>query len=224
MAKKVISDFVWKLKTDRIWLIVFSWKPFTSVPLTFDYNFVKDYVDKISMDTINQNYGYLQWTDMWAWILLASTLFNEKDNREKVIVLLTDWKPDKDDVRYYEQVKNINISVRYSKFRNIKVHTIWIWEYWKTYIYLPNKKDVSFDDESEKNLQKIGSLTWGEYYRASDNDTFSKLFEKLNLLQKKEIEVEEILVFLPDYKPFVYGIILVFIMFLGYNFYFYLRN
>lgn len=220
MAKQVISDFVWKLKTDRIWLIVFSWKPFTSIPLTFDYTFVKDNVEKININTINQNYQYLQWTAIWDGLLYWANLFkNDSKDREKVIVLLTDWEAN----RWIEPIQ----AVRYMKDKNIKIHTVWIWGFEDTYVKIQNafwNQKIAIWWIDEKTLKSIASLTSGEYYRASDNDTFSKLFEKLNLLEKKDIEVEEYVVFLPYYKPFIYLLILFFTMFLWFNFYYYLKN
>jgi Ca-activated chloride channel family protein len=60
VAKQVISDFTSKLTTDRVGLVLFSGKPFTSVPLTFDYQFITDYVKEISIESINQDYTHLQ--------------------------------------------------------------------------------------------------------------------------------------------------------------------
>lgn len=44
VAKNVLSDFVTQLQSDRLGLVVFAGKPFTSVPLTFDYSFVSEIV------------------------------------------------------------------------------------------------------------------------------------------------------------------------------------
>jgi len=43
-AKNVLIDFVSTLESDRLGLVVFAGKPFTSVPLTFDYDFVSEIV------------------------------------------------------------------------------------------------------------------------------------------------------------------------------------
>ncbi len=41
-AKSMLNNFISNLKTDRVWLVIFAWKPFTSIPLTFDYNILKE--------------------------------------------------------------------------------------------------------------------------------------------------------------------------------------
>lgn len=232
MAKKVINDFIWKLQTDRVWMVVFSWKPFVWVPLTFDYKFIESYVSKLDMNTINQDYSHLQWTAIWDGILYWANLFeaptkswsdgetqNEQENREKVIVLLTDGEAN----RWIEPIT----AVRYTKDKNIKIHTVWIWGYEDTYVELNWpfwKERVEIWWVDEKILKSIASLTNWKYYRASDNKTFSELFENLNLLQKNEIKVNEFVSFTPYYSLFIYLLALFWFLFIAYYFYYFLKN
>lgn len=53
-AKQTIQDFIDELEADRVGLVVFAGKPFTSVPLTFDYAFVQDFLAELSVETIDQ--------------------------------------------------------------------------------------------------------------------------------------------------------------------------
>lgn len=219
VAKRVISNFTSKLKTDRVWLILFSWKPFTSVPLTFDYDFITNYVKNITIKTINQDYQHLQWTAIWDALLYWANLFDDKTDREKIIVLLTDGEANKG----IDPME----AIRYIKSKNIKVHTVWIWWNKDTFvtvknIYWTQKIGIWWIDE--ENLKTIANLTDWLYYRADSEKTFEKIFEKLNLLQKKEIEVNKIEIMTNYYKPFVYVIFAIFIIFIGFNFYYYLRD
>lgn len=218
VAKKVIADFTSKLTADRVWLIVFSGKPFVSVPLTFDYQFITNYVKNISMNTINQNYNHLQWTAIWDALLYGENLFWD-DEREKVIVLLTDGEAN----RGVDPI----LALRYVKEKWIKVHTVGIAGDKETFITIENGSEITkmaiwWIDESS--LQAIAELTGWEYYRARDNKTFELIFEKLNLLQKKDIEVEEIVWYQNLYFPLFIIIFSLIYTLLWYNFYFYLKD
>lgn len=219
VAKEVLSDFVGTLKTDRVGFILFSWKPFTSVPLTFDYDFVSKFISKLSIKTINQDYTHLQWTAIWDALLYGANLFEKDSKREKVIVLLTDGEANK-------WMRPID-AVRYIKEKNIKVHTVWIWGREDTYVkvkslYWEQKIAIGWIDEN--NLKAIASLTNGIYYRAENNKTFKQIFEKLNLLPKKEIEIDEYELQVPYYKPFSYVLFVVLSVFIFWNMYYYLRR
>jgi len=53
-AKSTIDMFLQKLESDRIGIILFAGKPFASVPLTFDYEAVRNILGEVSTDSINQ--------------------------------------------------------------------------------------------------------------------------------------------------------------------------
>lgn len=218
VAKEVIADFTSQLQTDRVGLILFSGKPFTGVPLTFDYDFITNFVKNISIQTINQDYHHLQGTAIWDGLLYGAHLFDDPE-REKVIVLLTDGEAN----RGIDPIE----AMRYIREKNIIVHTVWIaWDE-ETYVNFQNVygiQKIAIGGIDEENLQAIANLTGGKYFRARSNETFSKIFEELNLLEKKEIEIEKMLVFQPYYKPFVYVIFFLFTLFIGFNSYYFLRN
>ncbi len=219
VAKQVISDFTSKLTTDRVGLVLFSGKPFTSVPLTFDYSFISEYVKKISIESINQDYGHLQGTAIGDGLLYGANLFDEKSDRQKVIVLLTDGEAN----RGIDPIE----AIRYIKQKNIIVHTVWIWGQEETYVNFKNiygNQKLAIWWIDEENLQAIANMTGWEYYRADSKETFEAIFEKLNLLQKKEIQVDEYQFFAPYYKVFVYIIFLLLSIYLSMNTYYYLRK
>ena len=111
-AKKVINSFIKKLKTDRVWMVVFAWKPFTSIPLTFDYNILTETINRLSTKDIQSN-----WTAIWDAILMWETLFDKdkkEKNREKVMILLTDW-----DANVWVDPKVAALSAKEKKYKNL---------------------------------------------------------------------------------------------------------
>lgn len=219
VAKQVISDFTSKLTTDRVGLVLFSGKPFTSVPLTFDYQFITNYVQKLSIESINQDYQHLQWTAIWDGLLYGANLFDDQSERQKVIVLFTDWEAN----RWIDPIE----AIRYIKQKNIIVHTVGIGGQEETYVNFKNiygNQKLAIWWIDEENLQAIANMTGWEYYRADSKETFQNIFEKLDLLQKKEIQVDEYQFFVPYYKNFVLLIFILLVLYMSVNSYYYLRK
>jgi len=207
-AKIVISDFIKKQNTNRVWLIVFAWKPFSNIPLTFDYDILTETLEWISTDILNQNVNWLEWTAIWDALLLSKNIFINKDqvskdnkellNREKVIILLTDWDANK-------WVDPIIVS-KLLKEEKIKVYTIWIWskKWWQ--IEINNwffMQTVKIPPLKTKALKEIAKNTWWYFFRATDNNSIEEIFNKLEELEKNDIEIEIVKSFSQHYNFFL---------------------
>lgn len=215
LAKEVLYNFVSKVESDRVWLVVFAWKPFIASPLTFDYNFLKNYIKKINIETINQDYQHLQWTAIWDALLYSASLFWSDNDREKVIVLFTDWEAN----RWIDPID----AIRFVKEKNITVHTVWIAGDNETFVTIKNifwiqKIPIWWIDE--KNLKVIASLTNWKYFRVKDENTFMQIFENLNLLQKKEIETYDFVYYKDLYKYIYFILFLISLLYLFYFLYY----
>lgn len=187
VSKDIISKFIKELKTDRVWLTVFAWKPFVSLPLNFAYKVTEKIISKISVDTINQKNFHMQWTAIWDALLLAWESFDKEDNREKVIILLTDWEANK--------WLNPTVASKYlsSNFKDkIKIYTIWIWWIGESYIELKN--DFWWIDRlkvwwlDEVTLKEIARIWSWKYFRATNKNSLKNIFDSIAKLEKKEID------------------------------------
>jgi len=192
-AKGVINNFIWELKTDRLWLVVFAWKPFTSIPLTFDYNILTETINRLWTENIDQRQRWLNWTAIWDAILMAKTLFkapkweNEDryKKREKVIILLTDW-----DANVWVDPVLAGLS---AQKEGLKIYTIWIGSkaWWIiTYNVWPFKKQAKVPPLNDKTLKQIAIDTDGKYFRAEDNNSFRLIFNELSSLEKNDINIK----------------------------------
>jgi len=215
-AKGVINNFIKNLKTDRLWLVVFAWKPFTSIPLTFDYNILKETIQNIWTKNIDQRQRWLNWTAIWDSILMAETLFKApKDmkledykKREKVIILLTDW-----DANVWV---NPILAWLSAKDKNIKIYTIWIGskEWWLiSYNVWPFKKQYRIPPLNDKVLKQIASDTSAKYFRAEDNNSFEEIFNELSLLEKNDINIDIKKQYKEYYDIFLYSLLILLIIF-----------
>lgn len=76
-AKKALTDFLATRRNDRIGLVVFAGKPFTSIPLTFDYGIFQEILGRTTTATIDQGYQHLQGTAVGDAILSSITLLQK---------------------------------------------------------------------------------------------------------------------------------------------------
>jgi len=209
-AKNVINNFIWNLKTDRLGLVVFAWKPFTSIPLTFDYNILKETIARLWTKNINQQKRWLNWTAIWDAILMSKTLFKApKDEsvedykkREKVIILLTDW-----DANVWVDPVLAWLS---AKKNWIKIYTIWIWSKnggYITYNVWPFKQKAKIPPLNDAKLKEIAKDTWWVYFRADNNYTFKRIFDELQKLEKNDINIEIKKEYKEYYDIFIYTLV-----------------
>lgn len=201
-AKNTLLDFIDIQQTNRLWLVVFAWKPFTSIPLTFDYSILKDSISRTTTNTIDQYYNYqeLAGTALWDAILMSSTLFLD-DSREKIIILITDWDENDWVLVDYKTASLL------AKEKNIKIYTIWIGDE-KGRIIDYMGQQITINALNSKILSEISSITSWENYIANNNYSLQNIFEKLEKLEKKEIEIEQKKDYKTAYEKIVFIILI----------------
>lgn len=214
-AKKVMEDFVGKITSDRLGFVLFAGKPFVSIPLTFDYWAVINYIKNITTDSINQEIPGLSGTAIGDGLLMASDILTKSgsENREKVVILLTDWE-----ANMWIEPK---IATNYIKDKKIKVYSIWIGDINWVELFITDRfgQKQYFLDASwtpikatldEEMLKYISSQTNWEYFIANSWEVLKQVFDKLSKLNKKEIETNVIKTFVPQYKFFL--LLLIFLL------------
>lgn len=213
-SKNILNKFLDNIKTDRVWLVLFSKKPFIWIPLTFDYKILNETIELLNINSVSNNNPDLLWTNIWDALLMAWKMFDldklEDKNREKVVILMTDG-----DANYWTDP---NIASKFLSEYWIKVYSVWIW--WKEWgeISFLNYREFIPPITPDK-LIKISEITWANAYFAYDNDSLENIFNDLGKLKKSEIEVDKII----DYKNFnnyiyIFLIILILLFYLL-NFY-----
>ena len=84
-AKFEIARFIDLLKGDRVGLIVFAGESFVQCPLTLDYG-----AAKMFLNTVNTDWVQLQGTDIAGAINQAVEGFKSKQNKSRVLIILSD--------------------------------------------------------------------------------------------------------------------------------------
>lgn len=198
VAKQNVTDFIESITSDRVGLVVFAWQPFTSVPLTFDYEITSQIVSQLSTETIDQRVRGLNGTAIGdaivasLWIL-EKWIDEDSQDREQVIILVTDgeataWSLDP------------QLASAYAIEQWVTIYTVGIWSIEWGFIsydtpFGQRKQPVWGVDEAM--LRSIASQTWWTYRRAVDEETFKRIFDELWALTKSEIKTETIQTSLP---------------------------
>jgi len=211
VAKKMMIGFIDGRETDRIWLMLFSGKPFTSVPLSFDYAFLRSYISDVSIETIDRRYSRLWWTAIWDALVLSHDALKDDVERERVIILITDGEAN--------AWINPIAALKLLKDSQIRAYTIWVWWTDETFIELVDdfglKRKLAVWPVDEDTLEKIASETGWKYYRATSQEALEEIFESISTLETKEIEQTVVQLQTDAYEPFLYLLILLFFVFSG---------
>ncbi len=180
VAKNVIEEFVLGRKTDRIGLVVFAAKSFTQCPLTLDYGILVQFLKRVDFNMVQDG------TAIGTAILNSLNRLRDSKARSKIIILLTDGENNSGEVDPITAAKA-------AKALGIKIYTIGVGKsgdqpmeiddplFGKRIISVPTKID-------EKSLKQIAASTGAGYFRAQNPKALKTIYEKIDALEKTEIE------------------------------------
>lgn len=177
-AKEVALNFVKGRFQDRIGIVVFSGDAYSLAPLTTDYNLLKNYVEEINFDMV-QNRG----TAIGSALGVATNRMRESTAKSKVIILLSDGENTAGSI---DPVTAAELAHAY----NCKIYTIGVGKegavpfgtdmFGRTR-YVENTMD-------ETALRRIAEIGDGQYFRAEDNQALQDIFMRIDRYEKAEIK------------------------------------
>ncbi len=206
VAQEMLSEILDTLEWDRVGLVVFSWKPFVSLPLTFDYGFVDQTIQWLSLTTIDQSIRKFQWTAIGDALLSALSVLEkwrtETKERSQAIILLTDWE------RTLTTLDPILVAKK-AKEDKVNIYTIGLgspeWVILDVPQLFGSKKEIVALDEVT--LQEIANITAGSYRIAKDNKSLEVVLGDIARLAKSTIVEEKNISWVPYRRPFL-GVLL----------------
>ena len=177
-AKSVAKSFINGRIQDRIGLVVFSGDAFSLSPLTTDYGLLRNYLDEISFEMI-ENKG----TAIGSALAVCTNRMRESDSKSKVCILLSDGESNAGNI---DPITAAELASAY----NIKIYTIIVGKegmvpYGKDFFGNPQMIESLVDETSMRKIAKIGS---GEFFRAYDDKALEQVFAKINQYEKAEIK------------------------------------
>lgn len=185
-AKQAITSLINRMKDDKIGMIIFAGDAYTQLPITTDYISAKMFLSNINTEIVSK-----QGTAIASAIDLGAKSFTQDPKAAKVIVIITDGE---------DHVGDPISSAKSASEKGIKVFTIGMGSPTGSPIPLTSagSKDGFLKDRNGDVvitrmdpvlLSKIAQSGDGEFFSASTSNVgLDQLYNKLNKLNKSEIE------------------------------------
>lgn len=179
-ARNVAIDFIDKRLSDRIGLVVFARKSFTVVPPTLDYRLLKQLLNDVQMGIVEDG------TAIGMGIATAVNRLKESEAESKVIILLTDGQNNSGEI---DPVTAADLAVTYG----IKIYTIGAGTRGtapypvQDPIFGKRYQNVKVDIDEEM-LTQIANMSNGAYFRATDTERLTEIYNQIDELERTEIE------------------------------------
>ena len=202
-AKKVAANFVAKRESDNIGLVIFAGEGFTLLPMTTHQATLLNTIHEISINMLDAD-----GTAIGDGIATAINRIKDGKAKSKSIILLTDGTNNsgvvapltaaeiaqKEGIRIY----TIGLGTRGT------AETPYAQGFGGELLYKP--MPVTIDEES---LKKVAQMTGGKYFRATDNDVLTSIFNEIDKLEKTKIDVQNFTNTQDNYMPWAWALLLI---------------
>ncbi len=182
-AKQVAAEFVNGRPNDNIGLTIFAGESFTQCPLTVDHAVLLNMLNSVKCDIVAQ--GIIEdGTAIGMGIANAVSRLKESKAKSKVIILLTDGSNNRGEI-------SPEAAAEIAKKFGIRVYTIGVGTNGEApYPYNGHVINVPVEID-ETTLNKIATITDGNYYRATSNSKLKEVYEKIDKLERTKLNVKE---------------------------------
>ncbi|MCU0340643.1 MAG: VWA domain-containing protein [Spirosomaceae bacterium] len=178
-AKNVAKNFISGRLRDRIGLVVFGGDAFTQCPLTNDYELLYGFLETI-------HHGQIRTAGTAIGNALAVCINRLRDipAKSKVIILLSDGE---------NTTGNLDplIAAKLAKAFDIRVYTIALGRSFRPDMLSDTLRTLTSRSTDEGSLQKISTLTSGQFYRATDNNALTGIFQQIDRMERVKVKVRQ---------------------------------
>ncbi|WP_295809564.1 VWA domain-containing protein [uncultured Apibacter sp.] len=196
--KKVAQNFIFERPIDRIGLIAYSGEALTMVPLTVDRNILVQQIENLKTQTLEGG------TAIGVGLATAVNHLKKSKAKSKIVILMTDGV---NNDGYVEPTFAADIAAD----EGIKVYTIGIGT--NGYALFPTQIDqftgkIYFEKQKveidEDLLKHIAQKTGGEYFRATDAGSLQNIYNRINKLEKSDINDLKYYNYKEKYRMFLF--------------------
>lgn len=181
-SKTMAAEFVAKRPSDNIGVVIFAGEAMTGLPMTVDHDAVVNYINALDQNMLPDG------TAIGDGIATALNRIIGGKAKSKSIILLTDGS-------YNTGLVAPVSASEIAKNKNVRVYTVGIGSegmaespshYDELGRIVYTKQKVVID---ENTLKTIASKTGGKYFRATNNNTLSEIFNEIDRLEKTKMDV-----------------------------------
>lgn len=179
-VKDVVRDFVKGRQNDRIAIVAFAARAYTVCPLTLDYGWLLDNLERVRSGAIEDG------TAIGSGIASSLNRLRNSKAKSRIIILLTDGRNNTGRIQPFTAAEA-------AKALNVRIYTIGagskgpvpypVRDPWGNKVY--QQVDIDLDEET---LTRIAQETGARYYRASDSQSLRRIYAEIDSMEKTVIE------------------------------------
>ncbi|KZN48487.1 vWA domain-containing protein [Pseudoalteromonas luteoviolacea] len=177
VVKAVLSDFIEQRQGDRLGLILFADTAFLQTPLTKDINTVSQMLQESQIGLVGRA------TAIGDALGLAVKRFNQKEESNRILILLTDGQNTAGNLQPEE-------ALILAREEGIKVYTIGVGSDGRRNMGFFSLGSMSGASIDEQTLTHIATETGGRYFRAKDVQGLQQIYSELDNLEPISAEDE----------------------------------
>ncbi|WP_448549187.1 vWA domain-containing protein [Thalassotalea fusca] len=179
MLKVLLGEFIERRVGDRIGLILFGDDAYMQTPMTYDRATVKKMLDETVLGLVGKQ------TAIGDAIALAVKRFNEKQDSNRVLLLLTDGQNTAGKITP-EQALELAVA------KGITIYTVGIGADVMVQKSLFGARRINPSSElDEKTLMAIAEQTNGRYFRARSSENMNEIYHLIDKLEPVEQDQQQ---------------------------------
>ncbi|WNC69567.1 VWA domain-containing protein [Thalassotalea nanhaiensis] len=179
MLKELLGDFIERRNGDRLGLILFGDDAYMQTPMTFDRKTIQQMLDESAIGLVGQK------TAIGDAMALGVKRFVNKKESNRVLLLVTDGQNTSGKITP-EQALELAVA------KDVTIYTIGVGaEVMLERSLFGTRKVNPSRDLDENTLTKIAKQTGGSYFRATDGESMTRIYQLLDQLEPVEQDQQQ---------------------------------
>ena len=179
-VKHVVLDFIRERPNDRMGMVAFSALAYTVCPLTLDHDWLEKNLERVRIGMITDG------TAIGSAVSASLNRVRDTETKEKIIILLTDGRNNAGRI-------SPMAAAEAAAALGVRIYTIGAGT--KGLAPYPVKdmfgntalRPVQIEIDEDL-LKKMAETTGGEYFRATDTASLTRIYDEINKLEKTPME------------------------------------